>query len=64
LLIRFHIILIACGILFCAGFAALQVYRHGQDKDAAKLWMAGAAALGAVSLGVYLYRVVRDGVRS
>jgi len=63
LLVRFHILLIASGILFCAGFAALQLHRHGQDDDDGKLWMAVAAGFGALILGVYLYRVIRYGVR-
>ena len=57
MLVRFHILLIASGILFCAGFALLQVYREEN------LWIAGAAVLGALILGLYLYRVVRYGVR-
>jgi hypothetical protein len=57
LLVRFHILLIASGILFCAGFALLQVYRDGD------LWIAGAAILGALILGIYLYRVRRYGIR-
>ena len=57
MLVRFHIILIASGILFCAGFALLQLYREEA------LWMSAASALGALILGVYLYRVLRYGVR-
>ena len=63
MLVRFHILLIGSGILFCAGFGGLQLYRHGQDADDGKLWMAVAAAFGALILGLYLYRVIRYGVR-
>jgi hypothetical protein len=57
LLVRFHILLIACGIVFCGGFAALVFYRDGER------WMAAAAGAGALALGAYLYRVLRYGVR-
>ena len=63
MLVRFHILLIACGIVFCAGFGALQLYRHGQGADDGKLEMAVAAGFGALMLGFYLYRVIRYGVR-
>ena len=63
MLVRFHIILIASGIAFCVGFGALELARHAREPDDARLWMAIGAGVGALALSVYLWRVLKYGVR-
>ena len=64
MLVRFHIILIASGIAFCVGFGTLELVRHLRDPDGARLRMAIGAGVGALALSVYLYHVLRYGIRS
>lgn len=58
-LITFHRVLIAAGILFCAGFAAWTFVAAARD-DAGGLWaLGGVFAVLAVALGWYLANLRR-----
>jgi hypothetical protein len=61
-LIGFHRVLIACGIIFCAGFSAWELLafsRHGRTSDLL-MGLGFALASGALSLYLlFLRRILR-----
>ena len=63
-LFRFHAILVACGVLFCVGFAAYEAVQYRREPAAAELWMAVFFGAAALFLSGYLWWFVRKWLRS
>lgn len=58
-LLAFHRVLIASGIVFCAGFSAWQLYGYRQAGGALDLAVGLGFAAAAGLLGVYLVHLRR-----
>jgi hypothetical protein len=58
-LIRFHRVLIASAIVFCAGFSAWQLLAFSRSGSSAELILGLAFAAAAGGLGVYLAHLRR-----
>lgn len=58
-LIQFHRVLIAAGILFCAGFAAWELQAFLDDRDPIALLISIGFAAAALALGYYLRHLSR-----
>jgi hypothetical protein len=63
-LFRFHVILVACAVLFCLGFAAREGFEHHRRGASAgapyvALFFGGAG----LALGGYLVWFIRKGLR-
>ena len=56
-LIHFHRFLIACGILFCLGFAAWEFAEYLHDRQALTLVYSGVAAWAGFGLIFYLRKL-------
>jgi uncharacterized membrane protein len=58
-LIQFHRVLIAAGILFCAGFAAWELRAFLENRELVTLLVSIAFAAAALALGYYLHHLSR-----
>jgi hypothetical protein len=63
MLLVFHIVLVAAGILFSFGFALLQLIQYGREGSTEKLLLGIFFVLAGSGLSVYLRRVFRYGLR-
>ena len=63
MLLVFHIVLVATGILFSFGFAILQFVQFGREGTSGKLLLGILFVLGGSGLFLYLRRVFRYGLR-
>lgn len=58
-LVRFHRVLIASAIVFCAGFSALELFAYSRDGGTLELILGLAFALAAGALIFYLWHLRR-----
>ena len=63
MLLRFHIVLVSCGVLFSFGFAALQFYQGARESSLGQLFLGAFFVLGGAILLLYLRNVLRYGLR-
>ena len=56
-LIHFHRFLIACGILFCFGFAAFEFADFLREKETWMLLISGVSAWAGFGLAYYLVKL-------
>jgi hypothetical protein len=59
---RFHILLIACGIVFTAGFAVRELIR-GTEVSPRQPYLAALFGAAALGLSVYLVFFLKRGLR-
>lgn len=64
MLIRFHIILVAAGVLFCVGFALYLFIRSATTSVGADVALGAVFTALGLALSLYLRGVLRHGVRS
>ncbi|HZN59181.1 MAG TPA: hypothetical protein VFD71_13975 [Planctomycetota bacterium] len=63
MLLRFHVVLIVCGVLFCGGFALYELFLHSDAGTTKNYLAAGVATLAAIVLAVYLRLFLRHVAR-
>ena len=64
MLLRFHLILVGTGILFCFGFALYELLRRWGGEVSGHLVLPAFFVVAGICLTVYLRRVLRYGLRA
>ena len=64
MLYRFHVVLVASGIVFSFGFALYEIFRAPSIDSYANFLVAAASFAGGVGLVRYLQNIRRSGIRS
>ena len=62
-LFRFHAILVACGALFCLGFAAYEAVQYRREPASTALYMGVFFVAAGLFLAGYLWWFVRKRLR-